>query len=90
MCFRIGIGGRVLGVSLLSEGMLACKEGLTTKQVCVVVMFCFSSPFTFQRATDMLKKSALNDTIKQTKKQTPWSESASELYRPSDRRLSAK
>jgi hypothetical protein len=28
---------------------------------------------------------------KQTKqKQTPWSESASELYRPSDRRLSAK
>jgi hypothetical protein len=25
-----------------------------------------------------------------TKKQTPWSESASELYRPSDRRLSAK
>jgi hypothetical protein len=28
-------------------------------------------------------------TKKQTK-QTPWSESASELYRPSDRRLSAK
>jgi hypothetical protein len=27
---------------------------------------------------------------KQTNKQTPWSESASELYRPSDRRLSAK
>jgi hypothetical protein len=26
----------------------------------------------------------------QTNKQTPWSESASELYRPSDRRLSAK
>jgi hypothetical protein len=26
----------------------------------------------------------------QTKKQTPWSESASELYRPSDCRLSAK
>jgi hypothetical protein len=25
-----------------------------------------------------------------TNKQTPWSESASELYRPSDRRLSAK
>jgi hypothetical protein len=25
-----------------------------------------------------------------TKKKTPWSESASELYRPSDRRLSAK
>jgi CBS-domain-containing membrane protein len=25
-----------------------------------------------------------------TKQQTPWSESASELYRPSDRRLSAK
>jgi hypothetical protein len=24
------------------------------------------------------------------KKQTPWSQSASELYRPSDRRLSAK
>jgi hypothetical protein len=24
------------------------------------------------------------------KKKTPWSESASELYRPSDRRLSAK
>jgi hypothetical protein len=27
---------------------------------------------------------------KQNKKQTPWSESASELYRPSDRRFSAK
>jgi hypothetical protein len=27
---------------------------------------------------------------KQKQKQTPWSESASELYRPSDRRLSAK
>jgi hypothetical protein len=27
---------------------------------------------------------------KQKKKQTPWSESASELYRPSDRLLSAK
>jgi hypothetical protein len=25
-----------------------------------------------------------------TNKQTPWSESASEIYRPSDRRLSAK
>jgi hypothetical protein len=29
-------------------------------------------------------------TNKQTNKQTPWSESASEPYRPSDRRLSAK
>jgi hypothetical protein len=29
-------------------------------------------------------------TSQQTTKQTPWSESASELYRPSDRRLSAK
>jgi hypothetical protein len=28
--------------------------------------------------------------IKNKKKKTPWSESASELYRPSDRRLSAK
>jgi hypothetical protein len=28
--------------------------------------------------------------IQQTNKQTPWSESASELYRPSDRRLSEK
>jgi hypothetical protein len=27
---------------------------------------------------------------KQTNKQTPWSESTSELHRPSDRRLSAK
>jgi hypothetical protein len=27
---------------------------------------------------------------KKKKKKTPWSESASELYRPSDRRLSAK
>jgi hypothetical protein len=27
---------------------------------------------------------------KNKQKQTPWSESASELYRPSDRRLSAK
>jgi hypothetical protein len=28
--------------------------------------------------------------IKKKKTKTPWSESASELYRPSDRRLSAK
>jgi hypothetical protein len=28
--------------------------------------------------------------LKQKQKQTPWSESASKLYRPSDRRLSAK
>jgi hypothetical protein len=28
--------------------------------------------------------------MKKTNEQTPWSESASELYRPSDRRLSAK
>jgi hypothetical protein len=28
--------------------------------------------------------------IKNKNKQTPWSESASELYRPSDRRMSAK
>jgi hypothetical protein len=38
---------------------------------------------------------ALSSAVKclscaQTNKQTPWSESASELYRPSDRRLSAK
>jgi hypothetical protein len=33
---------------------------------------------------------AINVTNKQTNKQTIWSESASELYRPSDRRLSAK
>jgi hypothetical protein len=30
------------------------------------------------------------DTIKQKTKRSPWPESASELYRPSDRRLSAK
>jgi hypothetical protein len=29
-------------------------------------------------------------TINKQNKQTPWSESASELYRPSDRRFSAK
>jgi hypothetical protein len=32
----------------------------------------------------------LSKKQKQKQKQTPWSESASELYRPSDRRLSAK
>jgi hypothetical protein len=31
-----------------------------------------------------------NHTKTKQKKQTPWPESASELYRPSDRRLSAK
>jgi hypothetical protein len=30
------------------------------------------------------------EDIQTNKKQTPWSESASELYRPSDLRLSAK
>jgi hypothetical protein len=33
---------------------------------------------------------ASNDVGPEIKKKTPWSESASELYRPSDRRLSAK
>jgi hypothetical protein len=32
----------------------------------------------------------MNSLLKKKLKQTPWSESASELYRPSDRRLSAK
>jgi hypothetical protein len=32
----------------------------------------------------------LNSITKQTAKQTPWPESAIELYRPSDRRLSTK
>jgi hypothetical protein len=32
----------------------------------------------------------LNSIKKKKKKKTPWSESASELYRPGDRRLSAK
>jgi hypothetical protein len=30
------------------------------------------------------------NTLNKQNKQTPWSESASELYRPSDRRFSAK
>jgi hypothetical protein len=32
----------------------------------------------------------IDNNKKNKQKQTPWSESASELYRPSDRRLSAK
>jgi hypothetical protein len=32
----------------------------------------------------------LEDFLTKKQKQTPWSESASELYRPSDRRFSAK
>jgi hypothetical protein len=36
---------------------------------------------------DIFKATIENDI---PKKKTPWSESASELYRPSDRRLSAK
>jgi hypothetical protein len=34
--------------------------------------------------------SLISPSKKKTNKQTPWSESASELYRPSDRRFSAK
>jgi uncharacterized alpha/beta hydrolase family protein len=33
---------------------------------------------------------ALTSARRKEEKKTPWSESASELYRPSDRRLSAK
>jgi hypothetical protein len=33
---------------------------------------------------------SVNNNEVKGKKKTPWSESASELYRPSDRRLSAK
>jgi methionine aminopeptidase len=32
----------------------------------------------------------VNNYVTKQNKQTPWSESASELYRPSNRRLSAK
>jgi hypothetical protein len=44
---------------------------------------------------DIFKPTIGNESLhesskKQTKKQTPWPESESELYRPSDRRLSAK
>jgi hypothetical protein len=37
-----------------------------------------------------IKRDVINICILPKKKKTPWSESASELYRPSDRRLSAK
>jgi hypothetical protein len=44
------------------------------------------SEITVQReCRAQVKKDALKKKLK-----TPWSESASELYRPSDRRLSAK
>jgi hypothetical protein len=39
---------------------------------------------------DLLPSNGKNIHRPKTNKQTPWSESASELYRPSDRRLSAK
>jgi hypothetical protein len=46
----------------------------------------------FSLQITFLKKSMIHDfeTQQQTNKQTPWSESASELYRLSARRLSAK
>jgi hypothetical protein len=40
--------------------------------------------------TIILRNNLLKKIKKNEKKKTPWSESASELYRPSDRRLSAK
>jgi hypothetical protein len=53
----------------------------------IAIMFlnCATSIFTIER----LAITVTGGIIKQTK-QTPWSESASELYRPSDRRFSAK
>jgi hypothetical protein len=44
----------------------------------------------FQGSDFFFKNSLTLQQTKQTNKQTPWSKSASELYRPSDRRLSAK
>jgi hypothetical protein len=54
----------------------------------LLLILCFE-PSTFE---DFLNVNGvvLKIHVKQTNKQTPWSESASELYRPSDRRLSAK
>jgi hypothetical protein len=52
-----------------------------------------NSPFDVYRP-NLINKWFVNNIqitrIFQTSKQTPWPESASELYRPSDRRLSAK
>jgi hypothetical protein len=45
--------------------------------------------FFFQtKLTPMIRKKMRQ--IQQNKQKTPWSESASELYRPSDRRMSEK
>jgi hypothetical protein len=57
---------------------------ITTSASCNVYV---RSPLLWNSYIPILKNCILN---KQTKKQTPWSEFASELYRPSDRRLSAK
>jgi hypothetical protein len=42
------------------------------------------------RSSNLIRGVCCPPSHKQKTKQTPWSESASELYRPSDRRLSAK
>jgi hypothetical protein len=57
--------------------------------LCSMTIWRHHKTSTFQQTGHYSHKGTLEQEAQQ-KKQTPWSESASELYRPSDRSLSAK
>jgi hypothetical protein len=51
---------------------------------------CVTKPHLFGRTEETNTHGILTSVASHLEKKTPWSESASELYRSSDRRLSAK
>jgi hypothetical protein len=62
-----------------------------SKKSLLIWAFYLKTETEFSLQKHILKKENRSmDNVEQLKKKTPWSESASELYRPRDRRLSAK
>jgi hypothetical protein len=65
---------------------ITCAAKQSTQEICLKLACRKLSKHTNTHKQNWVA----NITLHNLKKKTPWSESASELYRPSDRRLSAK
>jgi hypothetical protein len=68
------------------------KEGgeVRAKTSCSAGCRHVPSPIMLNAVTNPITNKVIGNTGKETFNLTPWSESTSELYRPSDHRLSAK
>jgi hypothetical protein len=93
MCSDIVLTDTLSSLTVTCEYRNAFSESayVTTTEIIVVslkgILSERGSAISILWGNYMRKKQAIST---KNKKQTPWSESASELYRPSDRRLSAK